>query len=240
MDAPDVARLAALVDKHSTLDLLSRAQEMCALCQQATGVTGVALSIAGEGGTEYGSSTVCGTDALSMRLEELQLGLAEGPIADALYTTFPVVAADLADISHPRWLWFAPAAVEAGAGALFVFPVCLGQRCLGALSLYRSTSGDLTVEQFDDLVALADAAAVILLTGYANVDKEPGAWALGVGTGFLPEVPQAVGAIASELGVDAEHALARLRGHAFAEGQSISQVAHEVVAKRLRLEPDAA
>jgi hypothetical protein len=56
MDAPEVARLAALVDRRSTQDLLSRAQEMCALCQQATGVTGVALSIAG-GGTQYLSST---------------------------------------------------------------------------------------------------------------------------------------------------------------------------------------
>jgi hypothetical protein len=239
MDAPEVARLAALVDKHSTQDLLSRAQEMCALCQQATGVSGVALSIAG-GGKQYVSSTVCGTDALSMRLEELQLGLAEGPIADALYSTFPIIAADLDDVVHPRWLWFAPAAVEAGAAAVFVFPVCLDQRCLGALSLYRSTSGDLTVEQFDDLVALADAAAVILLPGYTDVGEEPGSWALGVETGFLPQVPQAVGAIISELGVDAEHALARLRGHAFAEGQSISEVACQIVAGRLRLEPDAA
>jgi hypothetical protein len=239
MDAPEVARLAALVDKRSTQDLLSRAQEMCALCQQATGVTGVALSIAG-GGTQYLSSTVCGTDALSLRLEELQLGLAEGPIADALYTTFPIIAADLDDASHPRWLWFAPAAVEAGAAALFVFPVCRDQRCLGALSLYRSTSGDLTVEQFDDLVALADAAAVILLPGSANTDKEAGSWALGVGTGFLPEVPQAVGAIMTELGIGPEHALARLRGHAFAEGQSISEVAHEIMAGRLHLEDDAA
>jgi hypothetical protein len=43
--------------------------------------------------------------------------------------------------------------------------------------------------------------------------------------------------LASELGVDAEHALARSRGHAFTEGQSISEVAHEILAKRLRLEP---
>jgi GAF domain len=238
MDAPEVARLAALVDEHSTQDLLSRAQEMCVLCQQATGVSGVALSIAG-GGAQQLSSTVCGTDALSLHLEELQLGLAEGPIADALNTTFPVVAADLADVLHPRWLWFAPAAVEAGAAALFVFPVCRGARCLGALSLYRNTSGDLTVEQFDDLRALAEAAAVILLPGYANSDQEAGSWALGVGTGFLPEVPQAVGMIMSEWGVGPEHALARLRGHAFAESQLISEVAHEIVAGRLRLEDDA-
>jgi hypothetical protein len=43
-----------------------------------------------------------------------------------------------------------------------------------------------------------------------------------------------------ELGAGAEDALARMRGHAFAAGKPISEVAHEIVAGRLRLEKDAA
>ena len=233
------SRLAALVDRRSPLSRLSRAQGVCALCEETTGATGVALCVA-EDGLHPLTSTVCGTDEVSLRLEELQLGLAEGPIADALDSTFPVLVPDLNDVSHPRWLWFSPAAAETGVGALFVLPLCVGETRLGALSLYRSTCGDLTAGEFDDFAALAEAATEILLVGSARGGEVSGSWAVGAGTGFLPEIHQAVGMIMGHLFVGAEHALARLRGHAFAGDQSISEVAHQIVQQRLRLEPDAA
>lgn len=238
--SPDrAAILAALVDEHSAQSPLARARTLCELCRRATGTTGVALSVAGAR-LNHVPTTVCGTDVPSLRLDQLQLGLAEGPIADALVSTFPVLAPDLTDVSHVRWPWFAPAAVEAGAAAMFVLPLCPGETPLGALSLYRSTVGDLTAEQFDDFAVFADAAAEILLPRHAEPDDEPGSWTVGDGTGFLPEIPQAVGVIMADLEVDAEHALARLRGHAFATEQTISEIAHEIVSRRLRLEPDAA
>ena len=232
------ARLAALVYARSTLSPLTRAREICALCAETTGASGVALSVAGSRLPGV-TSTVCATDAVGMRLEELQLGLGEGPIADALDSTLPVLAEDLADISHLRWLWFTPAAVEAGAAALFVLPLCSGETGLGALSLYRRTSGDLTAEQFDDFRAHADAMTLILLDDNADSGEQPGSWTVGDGTGFQPVIQQAVGVIMADLDVDVEYALVRLRGHAFAVGQSISAVAHDVVARRLRLDPDA-
>lgn len=185
-------------------------------------------------------STVCGTDALSMRLEELQLGLAEGPIADALESTFPVLAPDLTDVSQLRWPWFAPAAVEAGAVAVFVLPLSAGERAQGALSLYRRSIGDLTVEQFDDFRAIADAATEILLMSHADSGDEAGSWTVGEGTGFQPEIHQAVGVIMAHLGIDADRALARLRGHAFASQLPIGEVAHDIVSGRLHLVADAA
>ncbi len=199
----------------------------------------VALTIAGSDPTHV-TSTVCGTNAMSVRLVELQLGLAEGPIADALGSTFPVLAPDLAEVSHPRWLWFAPAAVAAGAAALFVLPLCVAEVRVGALSLYRSTSGDLTAEQFDDFAAFADAATLILATDYSDSGQQPGAWAVGEGSGFQPEIHQAVGVIMGDLEVDAKHALVRLRAHAYASEQPISAAAHDIVGRQMRLEPDVA
>jgi len=231
------ARLAALVYARSTLSPLARAKEICVLCAQTAGASGVALSVAGSRLPGV-TSTVCGTDALSIRLEELQLGLGEGPIADSLDSTLPVLAEDLTDISHPRWLWFTPAAVEAGASALFVLPLCSGETALGALSMYRRTSGDLTAEQFDAFLAHADAVTMVLLDESASSGEQPGSWTVGEGTGFQPVIQQAVGVIMADLDVDGEYALVRLRGHAFAVGQSISAVAHDVVVRRLRLEPD--
>ena len=244
MFASDRARLAALVDVHSTLNPLARAKAVCRLGLSATGVSGVSLSVAGRTPPRV-SSTVWGTDAVSVRLEELQLGLAEGPIADALASTLPVLEPDLSDVSHRRWRWFAPAAVKAGAVAVFVLPLCAGEwcvageRCLGALSLYRRSTGDLTVEQYDDFRDIADAAKEILRSGGPESGDEPGEWAVGPGTGFLPEIHQAVGVIMSALDVGAEQAMDRLRGHSFATEQPISAVARDIVSGRLRLDHDA-
>ena len=235
----DRARIAALVDEGSAQDSLSRAAALCGLCLQVTGGSGVALSVAGCGSRSV-TSTVYGTDALSLRLEELQLGLAEGPIADALESTLPVLESNLRDTSHPRWMWFAPAAVGAGAAAVFVLPLCEGETPLGALSLYYNTMGDLTAEQYDDFSAMADAAVEIVLATAAESPGETGSWTVGAGTAFQPEVHQAVGVLMVALGVEADDALARMRGYAFAAEKPISEVAHEIVVGRLRLEDDAA
>jgi hypothetical protein len=234
----DRRKLVALVDEHPAVSPLSRAKGICALCQKATGVSGAALSVAMTG-SHHVMSTVCGTDALTMRLEELQLGLAEGPIVDALDSTFPVLAPDLTDVSHVRWLWFGPAAVDAGAVAAFVLPLCTGERPLGALSLYRLHIGDLTAEQFDDFRLIADAATQILSASHQDCGDAPDSWTVGEGTGFQPEIHQATGRIMADLDLDARRALARLRGHAFASDRPISEVAHDILAGRLRLEDDA-
>ncbi len=238
MFSADRARLAALADVHSTLDPLLRAKAVCRLCLTATGVSGAWLSVAA-GAAEHVTSAVWGTDAVSMRLEELQLSLAEGPVVDALESTFPVLESDLGDVSHRRWRLFAPAAVRAGAAAVFVLPLSAGEKCLGALSLYRGSIGDLTVDQYEDFRDIADAATEILRSGGPESLDEPGPWTVGPGTGFQPEIHQAVGVIMGDLDVAADEALDRLRGHAFATEQPISAVARDIVSGRLRLEGDA-
>jgi len=238
----DRARLAALADVHSTLSPLSRVRAVCRLCLSVTGVSGASMSVVGGCGSERVTSTVWGTDAVSLRLEELQLGLGEGPIVDALESTLPVLESDLSDVSHRRWRLFAPAAVRTGAGAVFVLPLCAGgwcvagERCLGALSLYRCSIGDLTAEQYDDFRDVTDAALEIMRSAGAESGDEGDAWPVGSGTGFQPEIHQAVGMVMGDLDIDADEALDRLRGHAFATGQPISAVARDIVSGRLRLD----
>jgi hypothetical protein len=235
----DRVELAALADARSPVTPLSRAKGVCALCRRATRASGVALSVA-VASPHRVMSTVWGTDALSLRLEELQLGLAEGPIADAVESTLPVLESDLSDVSHRRWLWFAPAAVEVGAAAVFVLPLCAGEHCLGALSLYRRSAGVLRAEQYEDFRTTGDAATQILQQSDTASGGERGSWTVSEGTGFQPEIHQAVGVVMADLDTDAERALARLRGHAFAADRAISEVAHDVVSHRLHIEVDAA
>jgi hypothetical protein len=51
-------------------------------------------------------------------------------------------------------------------------------------------------------------------------------------------VHQATGMLMVQLGISAESAFARLRGHSFAEGRDIEQIALEIVSLRLQLTPD--
>jgi len=46
-------------------------------------------------------------------------------------------------------------------------------------------------------------------------------------------VHYATGMVMVQLGVDPQHALARLRAYAFAEGRTVTEVARDVVARRL-------
>jgi len=52
------------------------------------------------------------------------------------------------------------------------------------------------------------------------------------------EVSQATGMLVAQLGVDPAEALVRLRAHAYATGRSSTDVARDILDRRLRLEAD--
>ncbi len=227
------ARLIALLDGSPDADPLSRAKRLCELCVDTAGVTGVTLGII----STENRSTVCATDEVSDRLEDLQLTYSEGPSVDAVRDGVAVLVPDLSDESDSRWPWYAPAALDAGARAVFVFPVQVGAIRLGSLALYRVRSGALTLDQARDARTLADAAAVLLSVGTGADTAEAFVWAMDDRSRFRAEVHQAVGATMVDTGVGAKQAFALLRAHAFATGRPIADVAADVMAKRLRLEP---
>jgi hypothetical protein len=55
------------------------------------------------------------------------------------------------------------AATEAGAGAVFAFPLRIGAISPGVLDLYSSTPGGLNPEDLADAMAFADTATLVLL-----------------------------------------------------------------------------
>jgi hypothetical protein len=228
------ARLIAVLNGHPDADPMTRAQRLCQLCVEATEVSGASLVIV----SERVRSTVCATDKVSDRLEDLQLTLSEGPTVEAVLHQRAVSVADLLHEADSRWPWYTRPALELGARAVFVFPVQVGAIRLGALSLYRATAGRLDMEQSKDARALADAAAVLLSIGTGADTAEAFLWAMDDRSRFHAEVHQAVGATISQLDVDGQQAFALLRAHSFATGTPIAEVAADVMAKRLRLSPD--
>lgn len=182
------------------------------------------------------SNPLCSTDPISERLEELQLTLGEGPCVDAFTRGSAVLTPDLrADDVHARWPMFAPAAEQAGAGAVFAFPLQIGAISPGVLDMYATAPGGLDTEELADAMAFADTATLILLgTGTGGPDHG-GLADLG---GYRAEIDQATGMLTEQLSVNLEEAFIRLRAHAYAQDRRLADVAADVVARRLRFPPD--
>src|SRR5260370_26718649 len=104
------------------------------------------------------------TDEVSEQLAELQLTLGEGPCRDASDSGGPVLTSDLATRDDARrWPVFAPAACQAGAAAIFAFPLRIGAIRSGVLGLYRKWPGPLSAFQLGDALVFADTATLLLL-----------------------------------------------------------------------------
>ncbi|MEV4640121.1 ATP-binding protein [Actinoplanes sp. NPDC049548] len=126
------------------------------------GVAGIGLS-AGPAGSV--PRLRFSSDTASSQLEAAQLTQDEGPCRDATATRRPVLAADLSAGSwRQRWPRFTPAALDAGARAVFALPLHAGGvQHDGAVDLYRHTPGELAgADQLD--AATFTAAATELLT----------------------------------------------------------------------------
>jgi hypothetical protein len=182
--------------------------------------------------------SLCSTDRVSELIEDLQFTLGEGPCIDASRNGRPVLEPDLASPAHSRWMAFAPPVIAAGVRAVFGFPIRVGGAGLGALNLYRDRSGSLTDEQHADALVLADVAAEIILLMQADASPGELAAELEVGASFHYVVHQASGMVAAQLGVSVDHAMVRLRAHAFGTGTPLIDIARAVVGRTLRFDPD--
>ncbi len=184
---------------------------------------------------EVPRGSLCSSDEVSQLIEELQYTLGEGPCVDAYRQDRVVAEPDLADPVTRRWLAFAPAAVQAGARAVFGFPLRAGTVRLGALNLYRDRPGPLSGEQHADALVMADVAARWVLEAQAGASFGAVAAELEAGADFHFVVHNAAGMVSVQEGVSVTEALIRLRAFAFSNDRLLAEVAEDVVARRLRL-----
>jgi ANTAR domain/GAF domain len=227
--------------------------DVCAVAVSSARASGGWVAAASGQGPDF---VMCVTDPVSEQLAELQLMLGEGPCHDVLATAAPVLAADLGDEeTSRRWPAFTPEARQLGAAAGYVFPLVIGAIRAGVMGLYRSSPGSLSGRQLGDCLLLADTATVLLLDGLGDGD---GPAADGDGHGHADghgarpagqppelaahraEIDQATGMLTVQLGVSAAQAFARLRAYAYTHDRRLADVAADIVARRLRLHPDAA
>jgi hypothetical protein len=235
------ALLWGLVAEHAARrQRQTAAVDVCAAAVAALPISGAWVMAQGAAA----GHVMCVTDEVSEQLAELQITLGEGPCLDVLAYGSPVLVADLDDAhATRRWPGFTPQARQASAAAIFALPLRIGAIHVGSLGLYRDKPGALGTAQLGDALILADAATVVLLE---SEHLDGAATAPGAGPGGQPpelarhraEIDQATGIVSAQLGVAIGEAFVRLRAYAYAQDRRLSEVAGDVVARRLRLTRD--
>jgi hypothetical protein len=223
------ARLLSLVDADGVVAI----KRVCEVCVEVTGASGSGIMfMAGD----VARGSLYSTDATSATIEELQFSLGEGPCVDAYHEDRPVSEPDLTDPAATRWPAFTEGAIEAGARSVFCFPLHVGAVRLGALDLYRTTTGPLSEDQHADALAMADIATRAVLVLQAEAPPGQLAPTLEAGADLRLGVHQASGMVAAQLGVTVGQALVCLRANAFGSGHSLERVAADVIARTLRFD----
>jgi hypothetical protein len=219
--------------------------DVCAVAVSAAHASGAWVTAASSRGPDFVMSV---TDSVSEQLAEVQLTLGEGPSEDVLAAAAPVLVSDLGDQeSGRRWPGFTTEARRLGAGAVFTFPLMLGAIRAGVMGLYRDSPGPLVGPALGDCLLLGDVATALLVDGLVH---DAGGRENGDGLGLTGqppdlalhrvEVDQATGMLTVQLGVTVTEAYARLRAYAYAQDRRLADVAGDIVARRLRLDPDPA
>lgn len=202
------------------------------LCAPFVGVTGVAGAALSTLGRPLGSQTVCASNAVAARIDEIQIDLGEGPCWEALSTRHPVLESDIQRGGGSNW----PAAREAfrslRIGALFAFPMHVGDLSVGSVDLFSHTARPLAPALVEDVSVLASIAAHQVLRRVLQ-DLDSADEGMSEGPYSRREMHQASGMIAAQLRIGVDDALVVLRAHAFSSGRTVRAVAVDVIDRRI-------
>lgn len=212
-------------------------RRLCEVAAKVTAMTGAGIALMTDRGPQ---ATLGATDTVSALIEDLQYTLGEGPCVDAYRLGTVIAEADLTAPSAARWPGFTQGALTVGARAVFGYPVRLGAVALGALDLYRDQPGPLSADQHATAWVMADVAARTILDIQAGA--APGSLGAELDTPdthLWGVVHQAAGMVSVQLGIPVADALVRLRAYAFKTERRITEVARDVVERRLSLADDS-
>lgn len=231
---PSGARARFIAATAKVPEIADGPGRLCTACVLALPVqrAGIATHVPG-----VGLEVLAASDEIAERVEWAQVMVGEGPGLDAISSGGPISVPNLA-LSQRRWPIFLSEVADSGIGAMFALPLQLGAIKVGVLDLYCDAAGRLSADEFADAVAVSDLVTAILLTASRDgrMPETLGPW--WDQPMSTREVHQATGMIMAQLGVGAAVAFARLQAFSFASGRLLAEVAHEVVARLLRFDPD--
>jgi len=221
-----LSRLAVAIASTPSSEPLS--VRLCHACRDLAEADGAAITVAY---TSPDRVTLCATDAVASRLEDLQDIIGEGPGRTAAVTG----QIEVCPIPNPDpgpWAQFSKAAEGIVRNAtIHAVPMVPGDAIFGVLTLYRSRPPPAQLGlDAPALLKLAAAAGAALVRDPASVDDElvGGPWS------SRSQIHQATGMVVAQLGVGVEDALAVLRAHAYAGDTTLAVIAASVVDRTLR------
>lgn len=205
--------------------------DLCEPILSVIPVSGAALSVLAGPASQ---TTVCSSDDVASRLDELQFDLGEGPCWQAMSLGEPVLRRDVRTASAD-WPTFVDALATdprtESVAAMYAFPLSIGDLDIGALDLYSQNTGDLAAQHVAEASNLAGIAAWQVLKRILDDAEGPyDASSLGYSR---REIHQATGMVIVQLDIDPEDAELLLRAHAFSSGRSVAEIANDVVERRL-------
>ncbi|WP_123029219.1 GAF and ANTAR domain-containing protein [Mycolicibacterium stellerae] len=234
---PILQELLAAVEGRRGTDAADR---LCEACVDLFDVDAAAISLVFDG---TNAGTLGSSGASARRYDELQFTLGEGPCLESVARRVPVLVDDLSDPKDTRWPAYGPAMLANDIRFVFAMPVVVAGEHVGALDLFRALPGRLNGEEISGAVVAAELAGIPLLDlmngdlAAAAGDPTSDAWA-ELNSLSRAEVSQATGMLVAQLGIEPTEALVRLRAHAYATGRSATDVARDILDRRLRLDAD--
>jgi GAF domain-containing protein len=216
------------------------ADRLCEACVMLFDIDAAAISLVFDGAN---SGTLGSSGAPARMYDELQFTLGEGPCLDSVAQRMPILVADLTKPDDTRWPIYGPALLAHQIRGVFAMPLVLAGEHVGALDLFRAQPGRLEGENFAGAIVAAELAGIPLLDlldadmQAAAADPDSNAWA-ELHALSRAEVSQATGMLVAQLEVAPAEALVRLRAHAYSTGRSATDVARDILDRRLRLEAD--
>lgn len=232
-----IEQLLAAVDGRRGVDAADR---LCEACVALLDVDAVAISLVFDG---VNTGTLGSSGERATEYDELQFTLGEGPCLDSVTRRAPVLVSDLSDLADQRWPLYGPAMLSMRIRGVHAVPIVVAGEYIGALDLFCERPGRLTAEHLGGAVVAAELAGVPLLDlldtdmqAAAN-DQASDAWT-ELNVLSRAEVSQATGMLVAQLHVEPAEALLRLRAHAYATGRAATEVARDILERRVRLEAD--
>lgn len=216
------------------------ADRLCEACVVLLNIDAATISLVFDGAS---SGTLGSSGAPARSYDELQFTLGEGPCLDSVARRTPILAVDLADPKEMRWPVYGPAMLAYQIRGVFAIPIVVAGEFVGALDLFCAHPGPLSGEDLTGAVAAAELAVIPLLDLMNNDlqaavnDPHSNAW-VELNALSRSEVSQATGMLVAQLDVEPAEALVRLRAHAYATGRSATDVARDILERRLRLKAD--
>lgn len=228
-------QLLAAVDGRSGVDAADR---LCEACVMLLDIDAAAISLVFDGANTgtLGSSSPDAKD-----YDELQFTLGEGPCLESITRRAPVLVTDLADPHDKRWPIYGPAMLELNVHGVYAMPVVVAGEYVGALDFFRKMPGKLAGGQLAGAIVAAELAGIPVLdlldSDLKAAASDPGSstWT-ELNTLSRAEVSQATGMLVAQLKIEPAEALLRLRAHAYATGRAATEVARDILERRLKLD----